>query len=130
MDKTNPSPETDHQPPETDHQPPETDHQPSETGHQPSETVTARIIIRGIVQGVYFRVSTRNIARKYSVYGWVRNNKDSSVEAVFEGRREDVESALAWCKEGPPGARVDETHVSWTGKIENFKSFHVDYESS
>lgn len=93
------------------------------------ETVSARVIVKGIVQGVYFRASTRDMAKRHSVYGWVRNNKDGSVEAVFEGGRKNVESALDWCKQGPPGARVDNTRVSWQEKIENFKSFHIDYES-
>jgi len=103
----------------------------SETDQPPSDTrVNARVIIRGVVQGVYFRVSTRKAARKHCVYGWVRNNRDGSVEAVFEGQKENVEGTVEWCRQGPPGARVDEVELTWTGKIENFKSFHVDYESS
>ncbi len=97
--------------------------------HQTCTKISARVIIRGIVQGVYFRVNTRKTARKHCVYGWVRNNKDGSVEAVFEGRRENVEAAVDWCKTGPPGARIDEIELTWTERIENFKSFHVDYES-
>ncbi len=103
----------------------------SGSDQKPSDTkVSARVIIRGIVQGVYFRVNTRKAAREHCVYGWVRNNKDGSVEAVFEGQKEDVEKAIEWCRQGPPGARVDDVELTWTGKIENFKSFHVDYESS
>ncbi len=103
----------------------------SETDQKTPDTrVNARIIIKGIVQGVYFRVNTRKAAREHCVYGWVRNNRDGSVEAVFEGQKENVEGAVEWCRQGPPGARVDEVELRWTGKIENFKSFHIDYESS
>lgn len=93
------------------------------------DTVSVRVIVKGIVQGVYFRVSTKEAATRHSLKGWVRNNKDDSVEAVFEGPKEDVDKVIDWCKIGPPGARVDDIKVSWLDKIEGFHSFHIDYES-
>jgi acylphosphatase len=50
-------------------------------------------------------------ARARGVAGWVRNNGDGTVEAVFEGRPDAVESLVAWCRRGPSGARVDEVVV-------------------
>ena len=67
--------------------------------------------IRGNVQGVGFRYSTSRRARSRNVAGWVRNNPDGSVEAVFEGAPEAVEALIAWCNRGPAGARVDDVRV-------------------
>jgi acylphosphatase len=65
------------------------------------------------VQGVFFRSDTRDRARSSGLAGWVRNAADGSVEAVFEGRREAVESLVRWCGQGPRGARVDDVRVEW-----------------
>jgi acylphosphatase len=92
-------------------------------------TVSAQVLIIGKVQGVFFRVNTKKAAADCSVNGWVRNIKGGSVEAVFEGSKENVDRAIEWCKTGPYGAKVDEVKVSWLEKIEGFKSFHIDYES-
>lgn len=73
----------------------------------------ARITIRGRVQGVFFRVETRERARSLGLTGWVRNVPDGSVEAVFEGDREKIESMLAWCRRGPDLAEVDDVDVAW-----------------
>lgn len=73
----------------------------------------ARVRVRGRVQGVYFRSDTRDRARSLGVSGWVRNAPDGSVEAVFEGEEERVQSMVAWCRRGPGGARVDEVLVDW-----------------
>jgi acylphosphatase len=74
----------------------------------------AEVVVRGAVQGVFFRVETRNRARSLGLVGWVRNAADGSVEAVFEGEDEQVESMVDWCRRGPPGARVDDVEVSWS----------------
>jgi acylphosphatase len=69
-------------------------------------------VVRGRVQGVWFRGSTREAARAAGVRGWVRNRPDGSVEAVFEGEGEAVASLVAFCDHGPPGARVDAVELS------------------
>ena len=69
--------------------------------------------MRGRVQGVFFRAATRERARSLDVAGWVRNRPDGSVEAVFEGPRERVESLVAWCRRGPAGAHVEDVDVRW-----------------
>jgi acylphosphatase len=73
----------------------------------------ARVVVRGRVQGVFFRVETRDRARSLGISGWVRNAPDGSVEAVFEGDRERIESMLTWCRRGPSLARVDEVQAEW-----------------
>ncbi|MGZ4388156.1 MAG: acylphosphatase [Gaiellaceae bacterium] len=73
----------------------------------------ARVVVHGFVQGVGFRASTRARAVSLGLAGWVRNRGDGSVEAVFEGERDRVESMLDWCRRGPAGARVDDVEESW-----------------
>ncbi len=70
--------------------------------------IRKRLRVRGRVQGVFFRGATERQARALGVAGWVRNCEDGSVEAVFEGAPERVAAAVAFCREGPRGAHVDE----------------------
>jgi acylphosphatase len=60
---------------------------------------------------VGFRYATMERARSRGLVGWVRNNRDGTVEAVFEGMPEAVESLVAWCRRGPSGARVEDVSV-------------------
>ena len=73
----------------------------------------AHVVVHGGVQGVFFRVEARDRARSLGLGGWVRNTADGSVEAIFEGEDERVESMVDWCRRGPSGARVDEVDVAW-----------------
>lgn len=73
----------------------------------------AHVRVRGYVQGVGFRYETRARARSLGLAGWVHNAWDGSVEAVFEGGGERVESMVDWCRRGPSGAHVDAVEVSW-----------------
>jgi acylphosphatase len=65
-----------------------------------------RVRISGHVQGVFFRVSCARLAEELGLSGWVRNRPDGDLEAVFQGPDQAVEEMLAWCREGPPHARV------------------------
>jgi acylphosphatase len=75
--------------------------------------IRRRVIVHGRVQGVFFRDTLRTQALRRGVAGWVRNNRDGSVEAVLEGDEERVELLLSWCRRGPAGARVDDVEVGW-----------------
>jgi acylphosphatase len=77
-----------------------------------SDRVRKRVVVQGRVQGVWFRGATEEHARALGVAGWVRNRADGAVEAVFEGARDAVEAALAFCRRGPPAARVDRVDVA------------------
>ena len=74
-----------------------------------SESVARRVRVHGSVQGVFFRDTTRRRAESRGVAGWVRNCADGTVEAVFEGAADAVESLVRWCSDGPRGAAV--SHV-------------------
>jgi acylphosphatase len=73
----------------------------------------AHVRVHGWVQGVFFRSETQARARSLGLGGWVRNCPDGTVEAVFEGRPDAVESMVGWCERGPSGARVGHVDVSW-----------------
>ena len=83
------------------------------------------VIIKGRVQGVYFRGYTQEEALAAGVNGWVRNLPDGSVEAVFEGELEAVERLVSWCKKWPPAARVTEVTVKREDRCENLKGFTI-----
>ena len=74
----------------------------------------AKVIVRGSVQGVFFRAEARDRARSLGLAGWVRNVPDGTVEAAFEGEDERVESMVEWCRRGPAGARVEQVDVDWS----------------
>ena len=86
--------------------------------------IRRRVAVRGHVQGVFFRETTRRRALTAGVAGWVRNLPDGSVEAVFEGEREAVEGLVAFVREGPRGARVDWIDVL-SEEPEGLTSFEV-----
>ena len=67
-----------------------------------------RVIVRGRVQGVFFRDETRREAERRGVAGWIRNEADGSVQAVFEGEMEGVDAIVRFCREGPGRAEVSE----------------------
>jgi len=73
--------------------------------------VRRRVVVHGHVQGVFFRDTARRVAERHGVTGWIRNNPDGTVEAVFEGEPEAVERLVAFCREGPRGARVEAVDI-------------------
>jgi acylphosphatase len=72
-----------------------------------SAEVVRRVLIRGRVQGVGYRVFTEYAALDQGLTGWVRNRRDGAVEAVFVGSPAAVAAVIEACRRGPPGARVD-----------------------
>ncbi|HEV2712643.1 MAG TPA: acylphosphatase [Gaiellaceae bacterium] len=73
----------------------------------------AHVVVSGRVQGVFFRAEARNRASSLGLGGWVRNRPDGTVEAVFEGKRDRVESMVDWCRRGPAHADVENVEVAW-----------------
>jgi acylphosphatase len=78
----------------------------------PDETVRRRVVVRGRVQGVFFRDSTRARADAHGVVGWIRNRPDGAVEAVLEGPPQAVDRVLRFLEIGPPQAEVLDVEVS------------------
>lgn len=71
-----------------------------------NDRVTRRLVVRGRVQGVFYREAMRQEAERLGVAGWVRNCRDATVEAVVQGPVSAVEAMIAWARRGPPDARV------------------------
>ncbi len=85
--------------------------------------VRAHVFVKGKVQGVLFRYTTRNEANMRGVKGWVRNMSDGRVEAVFEGEKEKVDEMIEYCHYGPPAAKVSSVKVikgKYTGEFTGF----------
>jgi acylphosphatase len=80
--------------------------------------------MHGLVQGVFFRDAVRRRALTAGVSGWVRNNWDGTVEVALEGEPEAVEKLIAFCREGPSGARVDQVEVV-EAEVKSSKGFEI-----
>ncbi|WP_313071490.1 acylphosphatase [Melaminivora sp.] len=78
----------------------------------PSTFVARRLRIHGRVQGVYYRQSTVEQARRLGVAGWVRNRSDGTVEALIMGTQAAVQALVDWAQQGPRDARVDRVEVA------------------
>jgi acylphosphatase len=85
--------------------------------------------IRGKVQGVFFRESTRIEATRLGVTGWVRNLEDGSVEAVAEGESAVLEEFIRWCHRGPQAARVTDVVRTDSKPTGEFRAFTVERTS-
>lgn len=90
------------------------------------ETRRVRLLIRGKVQGVFFRQSALARATELHLRGWVRNLPGGEVEALAEGAPDAVEFFIRWCHGGPPGARVDEVDVETVEAQGPLAPFHVE----
>src|SRR6187549_1626410 len=88
-----------------------------------TEQTRAHAWVTGRVQGVFFRQSTQDEARRLGLTGWVRNLTDGRVELTAEGARQQVEALLAWCHRGPLQAKVEAVKVEWepfSGELQQF----------
>lgn len=85
------------------------------------------VYISGLVQGVFFRAATKKAAAGLNITGWVRNMEDGRVEAVLEGKDDDVEKMIAWCKVGPRSAQVKKIDVIQEHYSGSFHEFSIKF---
>ncbi len=90
-------------------------------------SVRAHVWISGRVHGVFFRATTRRVAKRFGLTGWVKNLRDGRVEAIFEGSRENVEEMIKFCHEGPPAAIVSNVEVKWEDPTGMFDDFDITF---
>ena len=83
------------------------------------------VIVRGVVQGVGFRMTAQRQASHLGLQGYVRNLPDGTVEIVAEGPANAIDRLLAWASHGPPGAVVDDISVEKGAAIGEFGAFSV-----
>ena len=85
------------------------------------------VFVSGRVQGVFFRAETQRAANSFNLTGWVRNLADGRVEALIEGENADVDNMIAWCRKGPPAARVEKLIVKEEPYTGEFQDFSIKY---
>jgi acylphosphatase len=85
------------------------------------------IIVKGRVQGVFYRQFTKDNARRLELKGWVRNTHDGNVEAVFEGEKDKILEMLELCREGSQAANVEDIDLKWEEYKGEFNGFNVRY---
>jgi acylphosphatase len=81
------------------------------------------ITVSGLVQGVFFRYTTRNIARKLGLKGIVKNMPDGTVYVEAEGEETDLKQLLNFVKKGPPQAKVENVIYEFSAPENKFKGF-------
>lgn len=83
--------------------------------------------VTGLVQGVFFRASTRDTARALGLNGWVQNMPDGSVELEAEGPEDKISQLVIWLNQGPQYARVRDVKVKEIPVTGEDTDFHVDF---
>jgi len=102
--------------------------QPADAGREVARIRRLQAVVRGRVQGVYFRQFVWSQAGRLGVTGWVRNGDDGrSVEVEAEGPGPDLERLLELLRQGPYGARVDDVQVSWSDEPRGYATFEVRF---
>jgi acylphosphatase len=72
-------------------------------------------------------METKQAADRLGVFGWVKNQRDGTVEALFEGDQDKVNAVLEWCNQGPPSAKVTDVNVEWQDYAGEFSGFGITY---
>lgn len=85
---------------------------------------TVNLIVKGKVQGVFFRAEAKENADKLGITGWVKNREDGNVEIMAKGAQHAVDAFIQWCKTGPKRANVNDVIVTPL-HIEDFSSFEI-----
>ena len=92
-----------------------------------SQRARVRLRITGRVQGVGFRFSALDEARRLGLRGWVRNTHDGAVELMAEGEQGALRQLVSWCYAGPRGALVTDVHETWLRDQQEFDSFRITH---
>jgi acylphosphatase len=85
----------------------------------------ARILITGLVQGVFFRREITDLARRLGISGWVKNLQDGRVEVLAEGERTRLDELIRFSHVGPRGAVVRKVEVEWSDYSGEFRGFRI-----
>lgn len=85
------------------------------------------LLISGRVQGVFYRYTAQRVASRLDISGWVKNLPNGKVEAVAVGTPSAVDTFIAWCQEGPPGAHVFDVAVTELPAPQDYEGFSIKY---
>ena len=89
---------------------------------------TIHLVIKGKVQGVFYRASAKDVAMKHGLKGWVKNTKEGDVEIKVQGPQDQVEEFIKWCYKGPPSAQVTSIEREELAE-ESFHDFRIKKDS-
>ncbi len=89
--------------------------------------IRVHLTIKGLVQGVCFRLETRKTAKRADVFGWVKNIANGDVEALIEGEEEAINDLVKWCHHGPSFSRVDTVLIQKQEYKGEFNNFEITY---
>ena len=87
--------------------------------------MTVHVLIKGKVQGVFYRQSTKEKAKSIGIGGTVKNEEDGSVHIIATGSKEQLDELVQWCQRGPAKAKVEKVEVNVL-PLESFSSFTID----
>jgi acylphosphatase len=87
----------------------------------------ATVVVHGRVQGVFYRASAMQEAQALGLSGYALNLPDGGVELVAEGPRAALEDFVAWCRQGPPAAHVEEVQLKWSAARGEFRTFSIEH---
>ncbi len=85
---------------------------------------TVHLVIKGKVQGVYYRASAKEKAKELGIKGWVKNTPAGNVEVMAAGNKDQLIIFIEWCRQGPKHAAVSDVVVT-NGEQENFVEFSI-----
>ena len=91
------------------------------------ETKRMVSLVRGRVQGVAFRYHTALKANQLGLQGWVRNNKDGTVQVEAQGQENSLNDLIGYLHKGPVHAKVDEVQIKWIETKESGGKFRITY---
>lgn len=92
-----------------------------------SQIACIKVIVKGRVQGVFFRAETKRAADRLNLGGYVKNREDGSVEALFQGDETRVHQMVEWCRTGPRSARVDQVDTESAAPLSPCHGFEIRY---
>jgi acylphosphatase len=86
---------------------------------------TVHLIIKGKVQGVFYRASAKEEAEKLGIKGWIRNTLEGNVEAMVNGNQDTINQYVDWCWKGPSRAKVESVEVRNIAEDQHFDGFTI-----
>jgi acylphosphatase len=90
----------------------------------PLKMPTLHLIIKGKVQGVFYRATAKDVADDLGIKGWIKNTEDDYVEAIITGTDGQLKKFVDWCWEGPRRAEVRDVLVEQT-EDKTFEQFEI-----
>lgn len=91
------------------------------------ELIAKHILIKGKVQGVFFRKTTKQIAGELKIKGWVKNTAEGDVEIFAIGSEKELVQFINWCKQGPPDAAVKTIEIKDSHPVPGISNFSIQY---